>query len=61
MSRYVAMEKTRRKLPAERSAQTAPEAVGLTTPAGVSNQAMLSMLESQREQTTARPASGGRP
>ena len=61
MSRYVAMEKTRRKLPAERSAQTAPEAVGLTTPAGVSNQAMLSMLESQREQMTARPASGGTP
>lgn len=30
-------------------------------PAGMSNQAMISMLESQREQPAARPASGGTP
>lgn len=61
MSGYAAMEKTRRKLPAEWAGQTAPEVSGLTSPAGVSNQAMISMLESQQERPAARPASGGTP
>ena len=59
---YAKLEKAKRNAQEAQAGRTSPDYAGLPSlPAGVGNQAMLAMLESQRAQTTSRPSSGGTP